>query len=55
MKIDILCPLYNAGEDFEMLMKGINTQKDIEESRRELEAMGFSDFDCFEYITPNGE
>lgn len=31
-----------------------NTQKDIEESRRELEAMGFSDFDCFEYITPNG-
>ena len=30
-----------------------NTQKDIEESRKKLEAMGFSDFDCFDYITPN--
>lgn len=30
MVIDILCPLYNAGEDFEMLMKGINAQKDVE-------------------------
>ena len=32
-----------------------NTQKDIEESRKKLEAMGFSDFYCFKYITPNGE
>ena len=31
-----------------------NTQKDIEEIRKKLESMGFSDFDCFEYITPNG-
>ena len=31
-----------------------NTQEDIDESKRTLEAMGFEDFDCFEYITPSG-
>jgi pyruvate formate lyase activating enzyme len=31
-----------------------NTQKDISQSRKQLEAMGFKDFDCFDYITPNG-
>ena len=31
-----------------------NTQADIAKSRELLEAMGFNDFDCFEYITPNG-
>lgn len=32
-----------------------NTQDDIARSRQQLEAMGFSDIDCFEYITPNEE
>ena len=27
-----------------------NTQADIDKSRQQLEAMGFRDFDCFEYI-----
>lgn len=27
--IDILCPLYNASNDFETLMKGINQQQDV--------------------------
>ena len=30
-----------------------NTQADIDESRRQLETMGFRDFDRFEYITPD--
>ena len=30
-----------------------NTQTDIDESRRQLETMGFRDFDRFEYITPD--
>ena len=30
-----------------------NTQADIAKSRLQLEAMGFKDFDCFEYITPH--
>lgn len=30
-----------------------NTDADITKSREHLEAMGFTDFDCFEYITPN--
>ena len=29
-----------------------NTEEDIAKSRKQLEAMGFRDFDCFEYITP---
>lgn len=33
---------------------GYNTLQDRERSRQQLEAMGFRDFDCFEYITPNG-
>lgn len=31
-----------------------NTQADIAKSRKQLETMGFTDFDCFEYITPSG-
>lgn len=31
-----------------------NTQADIAKSRKQLETMGFKDFDCFEYITPSG-
>ena len=31
-----------------------NTAEDIAHSREQLEKMGFFDFDCFEYITPNG-
>ena len=31
-----------------------NTQADIAKSQELLEAMGFNDFDRFEYITPNG-
>ena len=31
-----------------------NTAEDIAHSREQLEKMGFKDFDCFEYITPNG-
>jgi len=31
-----------------------NTAEDIANSREQLEKMGFFDFDCFEYITPNG-
>ena len=30
-----------------------NTQADIAKSRKQLEAMGFTDFDCFDYITPH--
>ena len=30
MTIDILCPLYNASNDFQVLMEGINKQKDVE-------------------------
>ena len=32
---------------------GYNTETDIDKSRRQLEDMGFHDFDCFSYITPN--
>jgi pyruvate formate lyase activating enzyme len=28
-----------------------NTQADVARSRQQLEAMGFKDFDCFDYIT----
>ena len=31
-----------------------NTQEDRDKSQKQLEAMGFKDFDGFEYITPNG-
>lgn len=31
-----------------------NTQEDRDRSQQHLEAMGFKDFDCFEYITPSG-
>jgi len=31
-----------------------NTEADIAMSRKQLEAMGFHDFDCFDYITPHG-
>jgi pyruvate formate lyase activating enzyme len=30
-----------------------NTEKDIAESRKQLKAMGFQDFDCFDYIIPD--
>ena len=30
-----------------------NTEQDVERSQQQLEAMGFSDFDCFDYIKPN--
>lgn len=30
-----------------------NTAEDIAHSRKQIETMGFKDFDCFEYITPN--
>ena len=30
MKIDILCPLYNASNDFKVLMQGINQQVNVE-------------------------
>lgn len=30
-----------------------NTEEDRSNSRKQLETMGFNDFDCFEYITPN--
>ncbi len=33
MKVDILCPLYNAEKDFETLINGINSQKDIDINR----------------------
>lgn len=36
------------------LIPGYNTQEDRDRSRQQLEAMGFQDFDCFEYITPSG-
>lgn len=32
---------------------GYNTQEDRNKSQKQLEAMGFKDFDCFEYVTPN--
>ena len=32
---------------------GYNTADDICHSQKQLEAMGFKDFDCFEYIIPN--
>ena len=32
---------------------GYNTADDISQSRQQLEAMGFKDFDSFEYISPN--
>ena len=35
------------------LIPGYNTQKDRDQSMKQLEAMGFKDFDCFKYITPN--
>lgn len=31
-----------------------NTEADVARSRQQLEAMGFCNFDCFEYITPHG-
>lgn len=31
-----------------------NTQEDRDKSQKQLETMGFKDFDGFEYITPNG-
>jgi pyruvate formate lyase activating enzyme len=30
-----------------------NTEKDIAESRKQLKAMEFQDFDCFDYIIPD--
>ena len=35
------------------LIPGYNTPKDRDKSQQQLESMGFKDFDCFEYITPN--
>ena len=32
---------------------GHNTSEDIAKSQKQLEAMGFRDFDCFDYITPH--
>ena len=32
---------------------GYNTEADIAKSRKQLETMGFKDFDCFDYITPH--
>lgn len=32
---------------------GYNTQEDRDKSMKQLETMGFKDFDCFEYVTPN--
>lgn len=31
-----------------------NTQEDRDKSQKQLETMGFKDFDCFDYITPSG-
>lgn len=36
------------------LIPGYNTQEDRDRSRQQLEAMGFQDFDCFDYIIPSG-
>lgn len=32
---------------------GYNTQADMDKSRKQLETMGFSHFDCFEYVSPH--
>jgi pyruvate formate lyase activating enzyme len=32
-----------------------NTEQDMERSQQQLEAMGFKNFDRFQYITPNVE
>jgi len=32
---------------------GYNNEADIAKSRKQLETMGFKDFDCFDYITPH--
>lgn len=32
---------------------GYNTQEDRDRSQQQLEAMGFKDFDCFDYLIPN--
>ena len=35
------------------LILGYNKQDDRDRSRQQLEAMGFRDFDCFDYLIPN--
>ena len=41
---------------YQLLMnRDMHTEQDMERSQQQLEAMGFKDFDRFQYITPNAE